>query len=263
MNPPIWRCYEHGMYVRGVEPPQPRGTLLYIHGLGESGLCFERLLERPELADWRHIVPDLLGYGRSLWSDEPLTLEGHADHLAGWLRDRGEEPVVVVGHSMGSVCGLLLCERYPEGVLAFVDVEGNKSRADCAFSGPAAADAYPEFFQRGFEVLLQRVYGEGRESAAERGYYVSLRLCDPNAFHENSRELVAASSDGDLAARLAALPHPVHFIAGVPNGSSRDSLDALEAAGIPWIGVKPSGHWPFIDQPEGFCAALSTFLDTL
>ena len=46
-------------------------TVLWIHGLGESGLCFERLLARPDLADWQHVVADLPGYGRTAWPTAP------------------------------------------------------------------------------------------------------------------------------------------------------------------------------------------------
>lgn len=53
-----------------------RGTVFWIHGLGESGLCFERVLARPELHGFRHLVPDLPGYGRRPWPfvDQPAEL---------------------------------------------------------------------------------------------------------------------------------------------------------------------------------------------
>jgi pimeloyl-ACP methyl ester carboxylesterase len=58
--------FEHGMVVRDFGAGD-HGTPLWIHGLGESGLCFERVLARPELEAFRHLVPDLPGYGRSPW----------------------------------------------------------------------------------------------------------------------------------------------------------------------------------------------------
>ena len=65
---------EEGMFLRDTAPPEPGLTLLFIHGLGESGLCFEELARRPELKALRLLIPDLPGYGRSPWPAKPLAL---------------------------------------------------------------------------------------------------------------------------------------------------------------------------------------------
>ena len=77
--------YESGMVVREQGPERGLGTILYIHGLGESGLSLEGIARRSELAGWRHLLPDLPGYGRSPWPELPLGLEAAMDHLAQWL----------------------------------------------------------------------------------------------------------------------------------------------------------------------------------
>jgi len=42
-----------------------RPSLVFLHGLGESGLSFSKAFERPELARFNLVVPDLLGFGRT------------------------------------------------------------------------------------------------------------------------------------------------------------------------------------------------------
>ncbi len=250
------------MYLRvreaGAAPSPP--PVLFIHGLGESGLCFEHLLEHQGLMDWRLLSPDLPGFGRSPWPVEPLTLADQADHLAAWLRETVSGRVQVAGHSMGGIVGLLLCERHPDLVASMVDIDGNKTVADCVFSGQAARQDLAGFLAGGFDELRSGVFAAGRTDPAQRGYYVSLRLCDPRSYHLNSGELIRLSTAEDLARRLAALPVPTTYLAGVPGGVSRRSRELLTEAQVNWIGIEPSGHWPFIDRPDDFVAALRRVL---
>ncbi len=276
-TPNIVRHHEHGMYIRerqlfssteGKRPARSSGriaagTLLFVHGLGESGLCFEHLLEHLGLSDWNMLVPDLPGYGCSPWTTEPLSLTAHADHLASWLRKTGRGPVVVVGHSMGGVVGLLLCERHPELIRAIVDVDGNISLADCGFSSQAAAYTIKDFMRAGFDRLREIVFRAGRDDRAQRGYYVSLRLCDPRLYHQNSAELVAISSQEELAKRLVDLSAPSLYMAGSPNGVSEHSRRLLDEARVNWCAIQPAGHWPFIDQPDNFVVTMARFLKKL
>jgi pimeloyl-ACP methyl ester carboxylesterase len=107
------RLYEwRGALIRTFEggegPP-----LLLVHGFGGAAWNFSELA--PLLHGRRLIIPDLPGHGAS----SPLpaaTLTGFADVLAGIL----EEPVDVLGHSMGGVVALRLAERHPALVRTLV-----------------------------------------------------------------------------------------------------------------------------------------------
>lgn len=251
---------EEGLFIRRRGTLSASPSVLYIHGLGESGLCFEKLMTHPGLSRWLQLAPDLPGYGRSPWLDSALSLTAHADGLARFLRKWMDRPLVLVGHSMGGVVAQLLAERHGELVRGLLDVEGNISRPDCAFSSQAAAHTLADFKSAGFDDLRDRVYRSGLSSEAERGYYASLRLCDPDAFHRNSRELVRLSGEESLARRLGGLDLPVHYIAGLPGGACSRSLELLDEAGIAQSIIEPAGHWPFIDQPDAFVSALKEFI---
>ncbi len=248
------------LYLREAGHGDP---VLYVHGLGESGLSFEPLIESSVLEGWRHLVPDLPGYGKSMWPDEPPSLEEVADWLAAWLGEVVSEPVVVVGHAMGGVVGILLCERHPHRVHAFLNVEGNISREDCAFSGRAAAFSAKRFATKGRETMLDTIYAAGMAEEALRGLYIGTRLADPRVYHRHARELVALSEAESLAHRFAALTPTTQYVAGVPRGTCDHSKRLLADAGAAWVDVRDAGHWPFVDQRKAFVALLRGFLESV
>jgi pimeloyl-ACP methyl ester carboxylesterase len=248
------------MFVRSVSGDPKLPSLVFVHGLGESGLCFEQVVGHPRLGPWTRYVVDLPGYGRSVWG-EPVSLAGLADHLAAWMREvHPGERVIPIGHSMGGVVALLLAERHPDLVDGVVDVDGNKSLGDCTFSSQAARQSLDPFENEGFDALRSRVYAAGERDMAQRGYYASLRLCDPRAFHRHSVELVELSGREDLAMRLASLAVRKVYVAGQPGGACPRSMELLRDAKVPCVAIAPSGHWPFLDQPGAFVAALEAFL---
>lgn len=236
------------------------GTLLWVHGLGESGLCFEGMLDHPRLQAWEQYALDLPGYGRSPWSAEPLSLQQHAGLLQRVIAGRLPEAPIVMGHSMGGVIGQLLAETAPQQVRALCNVEGNISAGDCTFSGRAAAMDAAEFSAGGLDRLRQEVYLDGADDPALRTYFASLCLTDPRTFHHNSLELVAISKEETLARRLADLGVPQLYILGSPGGGPKRSQELLREAGLPLQVVRPSGHWPFLDQPERFLDLTLPFL---
>lgn len=237
--------------------------MLHIHGLGESGISLEPVAMRPELESWRHLIPDLPGYGRSLWPSGTLPLESVADELARWLARRMEHPVVVLGHSMGGVLATLFAERHRGLCRAIVDVEGNKSIADCSYSSRADAVPLPEFLEHGFQKLLDGVYRAGFDRAPLRGYFASMRFADPRTLWQHSRELVTLSTDETLAVRLARTGVPVLYIAGTPEGAGPRTLELVRSAGISSVVLEPAGHWPFLDLPAEFARAVADFLSAL
>ncbi|MBN2496151.1 MAG: alpha/beta fold hydrolase [Deltaproteobacteria bacterium] len=249
---------EHGIFAREHPARDALGTLLFLHGLGSWGRCFDPVVGHPGLARFRKLLPDLPGCGLSPHQAEPLSFVDMADALAAWLRARGEERAIVVGHSLGGVLGTLLAERSPDLVLGLVDVEGNIAEEDCSLSAEVAAQPLEGFLAGGFAGLLDGIYRAGLEDEILRDYYTSLRLCDPSAYFAYSVELVALSAGGELASRLAALDLPVAYLAGSPRGAGRRSREMLEKAGIACKVIEPAGHVPFAEQPDLFVQVLSS-----
>lgn len=230
--------------------------VIWIHGLGEQAASFDAIAGHPALAGFTHVLPDLPGYGRT-GGTGPGTLAVVADHLASWIATQAPRPILI-GHSMGGVLATLIAERMP--IFALVDIEGNLTRGDCTFSAEAAAYGRDEFVATGFSAMRARVRERGETEPAVRSYHAALLLADPDVFHRNATDLVRLSEAETLVPRLAALAARVLFVAGVPGGICERSREQLDHHRIPWIGVAPAGHWPFLDQPDVFAASVRAFL---
>ena len=199
--------------------------LLWVHGLGESSLCFEAVIEQPALKAYSHWLLDLPGYGRSRWA-ESLPLRETAALLEPVLNMTGR--CTVVGHSMGGVLAVMMAERFgPDRLESIVNVEGNLSLGDCQYSGRVAGCTERDFLQWGRRELLDGLYHQGTVDEAHRGYYASMRLADPRAVYLHSNDLVRLSGSEEIIERIEHLEVPSHYLAGAPHGVCQRSLELL------------------------------------
>jgi pimeloyl-ACP methyl ester carboxylesterase len=91
--------------------------LLLLHGLASSHRVWTPLI-RLIRNRWQIIAPDLLGFGDSPspeWSN--YDVEQHAKHVMALIRRfQIDQPLTVVGHSMGSLVAVHIAYMYPEKV---------------------------------------------------------------------------------------------------------------------------------------------------
>ncbi len=252
-----------GLHLRRSGRVDGRGPVLWIHGLGESGLGLEEMLTRVELADWDHLQIDLPGYGKTPHPPSPVTLEAHAEVLVQALDRITSAPFVVIGHSMGGVIGQSVAEKRPDVVRAFLNVEGNISFDDCTWSRRAMEWDEEQFVRSGFRTLASEILERGMTDLAHASYYPSVRFCHPATFHRNATELVELSTEERLATRLGALDLPVGYLYGDPGGTGPHSRRLLVKAGIDPEAITSAGHWPWIDQPDLFPRRVAAFLASL
>lgn len=242
---------EHpGFFERILPGEADRPTLVYLHGLGESGLCFETLMHDPALAGWPQRALDMRGYGASQPAAAPLTLVEHARHLAPALQ---RQRTVLIGHSMGGVVATYLAPLLGRNLAGFINIEGNISAADCTYSARIAYEDRATFVAEGFGRLCDEVSADGENDAALALYAQSLRRAEPAQLHLNATELVAASNAKTLAALMGALSVETIYLLGSPRGTGPRSRELLDKAGVSWLAIPSAGHWPFIDQTS-FCA---------
>ena len=134
-------------------------------------------------------------------------------------------------------------------ISAVVNIEGNVSLGDCQYSGLIAGYSLPEFLEVGRPHLLENLYRRGGEDMAHRGYFVSMRLAQPDMLYLHSQDLVRLSEEERLREGMMALPVPILYLAGVPNGICKRSLQLLKDSTLDLRCLRDCGDRSLYDPP--------------
>ena len=268
----VRRSWQLGIALRHNEIIPHRPSLLFLHGLGDSGRAFDEAFSAPGLDEFNLIAPDMPGHGLSagypggavsfgdyatlLW--RLLDALGIAADTAVSLR----RPLLVIGHSMGGPVATQFCASDADGVVrGLINVEGNLTGEDLFISGKAVRAHQRGEFDPWFRIhFIEQTVGEkwAPQSSANRRYYDAIRLCRPGAFLRGSRELVersAASAEhphGEIADTYLALRLPKLYCHG--DGCPAETRAFLHEHREESRHFPGAGHSVMIDAAAAFYA---------
>lgn len=251
-----------------VEYGDHGGRIVFCHGLFGQGRNWTQHAKQLS-ADHRVTLVDIPNHGRSPWTERWDFLEA-ADLVAELLDP--EDPVALVGHSLGGKIAMVLALRRPDLVerLCVVDVSPvryargdefgryidamleldlatleHRSDADAAL-----ADAVPNKTVRGF--LLQNL----RRESGSWHWQVNLELL--------RRDLdILGDWPAEELGDVEPYDGPVLWMGGERSDYVIDEYAAAMDPLFPRnrrVTVKGAGHWVHSEQPEVFGEVLRTFL---
>jgi pimeloyl-ACP methyl ester carboxylesterase len=248
--------------VAGEGPP-----VLALHGVGGGAYFFRGLAERLGL-NYRVLATDLPSGLRPDGSAEPASMDVWADGLGELVAARASEPVVVVGHSLGTILALELWRRRPDLIRAVVFVGGL----------PEVRDAVrPRLRQRLESIVAGGMTGWGPTVAAgvfgRRAFQTTpetigmferlLELHPPSTYIRNMEALLAASAV-DVAATVTV---PCLSISGTEDHYAPPEFVTafVRGLGVPCepVLLDGVGHMPFFEVPETFAQTVGAFLARL
>lgn len=249
-----------------------------IHGWASSSFTWKPVL--PALnRRYRCITIDLPGFGRSPAPQQPPTIAGYADLVAEMIEHFSpNQPVLLLGHSMGGQIGATLALRHPllieRMVLLNPALSGRLSSRVNLLIGPhVVAERFPplewllhflaqtpldytdsllkpsNFAERA--IVADEDYQRIREDARRPGQGRVRATC------------FQAMKQGDLRGQLHSVEPPTLVIWG-----AEDDIVPLRDAGAvatEWPAadlriIPNAGHWPQFEQPEATLRHIALFL---
>jgi 3-oxoadipate enol-lactonase len=215
-------------------------------------------------ADYRLLLVDLPGHGRSALPCTRLSVDGMAAEVDALLTHLGERAVHVVGLSLGGCVGLALALRAPSRVRSLTLVNAF-ARLRPADTGAALRMALRAVLlaaapMSAVAALVARaLFPRPEHDALRRAAAASLARTSRRAY----AGAAAALASFDARATLADVRCPTMVVAGTDDRTvGIETKDALARAisGARWVVVPGSGHVTNADQPAAFNAMLREFI---
>jgi pimeloyl-ACP methyl ester carboxylesterase len=243
--------------------------VVFCHGLFGQGKNWTRIA-KALAEDHRVLLVDMPDHGRSAWSDR-FDYVSAADQVADLLST--DDPVALVGHSMGGKIAMLAALRHPERVarLAVVDV------APTAYEHTGGFATYIEAMRTlDLDRLQRRGDAEAHLADAVPDPAIRSFLLQNLRHHDDTwswqlnldvlgRDLLDIGGwPEERLAQESPYPGPVVWIAGQESGYVRDEHNEAMDRWFPHtrrVTIKGAGHWVHSEQPEVFLEVLRRFLD--
>ena len=255
-------------------------VLLLIHGITNSSASWEPVLA--QLATrFTVIAPDLLGHGESDKPRGDYSLGASASLMRDLMLALGHERATIVGHSLGGGIAMQMAYQFPERVERLVLVSsGGLGRQVTpvlrAVALPAAEYVLPLLASRRLVSAGTKLGGwidriglrVGADISAMAAGFASLQDIEARrAFVHTARSVI------DIAGQRVSATDKLYLAEAVPAlilWGDRDSIIPARHGiraheQMPGSRLKVfagSGHFPHHDDPAGFAAALTDFVDT-
>lgn len=255
-------------------------VLLLIHGITNSCASWEPVFA--QLATrFTVIAPDLLGHGQSDKPRGDYSLGASASLMRDLMVALGHERATIVGHSLGGGIAMQMAYQFPERVERLVLVSsGGLGRQVTpmlrAVALPAAEYVLPLLASQPLVSVGSKLGGWvervglrfGSDVAAMASGVASLQDIEARrAFVHTARSVI------DIGGQRVSATDKLYLAEAVPTlilWGDRDSIIPARH-GIRAHGLMPgsrlrifegAGHFPHHDDPPGFAAALTEFVDT-
>jgi len=234
-------------------------TLLFVHGW-----CINKEYWNDQskyFSDkYKVVTLDLPGFGRSGKNRSEWTFENYTDDINEFITAEKLKNVILIGHSMSGDILLMMDTKYPESVIGIVgvdnlkkpgvklseeeskQVEGFFAMLDSNFSG--TVETYTK----------QNLFPPSADTSIVNRVVNDFKMNDPVIAAKVLRSLLDVSQkERDM---MQLLKHTLYLVNSDGDTTHIDSLKKYCKASAEVVYVHGTGHYPMIEKPAEFNAAL-------
>ena len=235
--------------------------LVFIHGWNLNMRYWDAQVQMLRNR-YRILNLDLAGHGNSGKDRETWSVESFAKDIIGLLEKESLQNVILIAHSMGGDIALQVRELAPNRIIGIIGVDNFK---DVAFRmTDDQFDSFTEYlnrFKRNYEEMsdeFAREHIRSRDRLVINRIVKDYKSADPKIALEVFKFLIPKhEEEKDL---LRQLPFKLHLILSDYIPADEKSLRQYAGGGYDITWIQGSGHFPMVEQPEQFNAALTAVL---
>lgn len=231
--------------------------IVWIHGFPLSGRIWSGQITMP---GFRHIVPDLAGFGKST-PDDTISIDAYASSIVALLDHLNINRALVAGLSMGGYITLALLRTVPERFSGVILVD-TKETPDTPEGRARRLEAIDNVSSNGITGLVDHMLPDLLFKASPRLIQQAREIMEESSPRGTVNALRAMADRTDSSAVLRNLEAPALVIVGAQDTLTPPSDAERMAAMIPsccLVKIDGAGHLSNLQQPEIFNTQVEAF----
>jgi pimeloyl-ACP methyl ester carboxylesterase len=234
-------------------------TLLFVHGWGINKEYWDNQ-EKYFCNRYKVVTLDLPGFGNSGKNRTDWTFTQYADDIREFIKAKELKNVILIGHSMSGDIVLLADTKYPDRLIGIVGIDnlqvpGVRYTEEQLKQNESFFMTLSTNYKTTVEDYTRRfLFPANADSVSVSRVINDIKNSDSVIAHKVIRALAdVAQSERDM---MQQLHHKLFLVNGDMYPTQLDTLQKYCKASAEVVYVKGTGHYPMIEKPAEFNAAL-------
>jgi pimeloyl-ACP methyl ester carboxylesterase len=239
------------VHRRGVGPP----VIVCLPGFTDTMASWLSLID-PLSGGAEVAVLEFPGLGHPVAAATGGSLTQLAEAVVRLVSGCWSTPIVLLGHSLGSVLAVRAAHRLAGQCRAIVSIQGNLTADDAYFTGQAAGFDNPDTFKAALTAQARRLAAAGRVPAS---FSESVAAADPYTIWALGRDVATHGTGIHFGLELLQAPCRTTYLWSAATTPAA-SQDFIHAHDLPNRELGIGHHWPWLSHPTRIADLVRTFI---